>query len=232
MSTARIYRLVSNSPGRSGMFSTSTVTMFFKKVNVIQGTQRRTLDDTGRTLVRAAADLLVAEGPTALTVRRISTAAGVSTMSLYDRFGDKNGVVDEVFIQGFESLATSIHRAKNDIENPLEALAAGLRAYRSWALANRSHCTIMFAQAVAEYEPSMAAMLVAAEAFAILVAGVARAMDSGQLAARAPHDVAASLWAAVHGHVVLELDGASEKVGVTADHFELTIATLLRGFGS
>lgn len=194
--------------------------------------QRRKLDDTGRALVDAAGALLVAEGPVALTVRRISTAAGVSTMSLYDRFGDKNGVVDEVFIQGFESLTAAIHRAKDDIDDPLEALAAGLRAYRNWALANRTHCTIMFAQAVPEYEPSLAAMTVASEAFATLVAGVTTAMHSGALARRLPHDVAACLWAAVHGHVVLELDGASEKVGVTSDHFELTITTLLRGFGS
>lgn len=197
-----------------------------------QSMQRRKLDDTGRALVDAAAALLVAEGPVALTVRRISTAAGVSTMSLYDRFGDKNGVVDEVYMQGFESLTAGILHAKAGIEDPLKALSAGLRAYRSWALANRTHCTIMFAQAVPEYEPSLAAMLVASEAFATLVAGVTTAMASGALASRPPRDVAASLWAAVHGHVVLELDGASEKVGVTAEHFELTISTLLRGFAS
>lgn len=47
------------------------------------------LDSVGSTLLKAAGDLLAAEGPGALTVRRIAHAAGVSTMNVYSRFGGK-----------------------------------------------------------------------------------------------------------------------------------------------
>jgi AcrR family transcriptional regulator len=194
-------------------------------------TQRRKLDATGKLLVQAASKLLADEGPTALTVRRISAAAGVSTMSLYDRFGDKNGVIDELFIGGFEELSKSITRATQKVDGPLESLAAGLKAYRKWALANRTHCTVMFSKAFADYEPSELAHITSARTFEILIEGVRMAMEAGTLRKDVPRDVAGSLWASTHGHVTLELDGVAEHVGLTGKHFDLTVATLLRGFG-
>ena len=44
------------------------------------------------------------EGPGALTVRRIAAAAGMSTMNVYSRFGGKDGVLDELFVDGFRRL--------------------------------------------------------------------------------------------------------------------------------
>jgi AcrR family transcriptional regulator len=193
-------------------------------------TQRRKLDETGKLLVQAASKLLADEGPTALTVRRISAAAGVSTMSLYDRFGDKNGVIDELFIGGFEELSKSIAKATQKVESPLDSLAAGLKTYRKWALANRTHCSVMFSRVFADYEPSELAHVTAAHTFDILIEGVRKAMEAGALRTDAPRDVAGSLWAATHGHVTLELAGVAEHVNLTGKHFDLTVATLLRGF--
>ncbi|MGZ4674264.1 MAG: TetR/AcrR family transcriptional regulator, partial [Ilumatobacteraceae bacterium] len=62
------------------------------------------LDPVGSTLLKAASDLLATEGPAALTVRRIATAAGVSTMNVYSRFGGKDGVVEHLFVEGFHRL--------------------------------------------------------------------------------------------------------------------------------
>ena len=64
----------------------------------------RSIDETGRALLTAAHDLLASDGPTALTVRRIAGAAGVSTMNVYSRFGGKDGVLDELFAEGFRRL--------------------------------------------------------------------------------------------------------------------------------
>lgn len=193
-------------------------------------TPRRKLDATGKTLLSAASELLASEGPTALTVRRISAAAHVSTMSLYDRFGDKNGVVDELFIAGFEELSKAVSRASQKADSPLDALAAGLKAYRRWALANRTHCSVMFGGVFADYMPSPLAQVIAQQAFEILVEGVRKAMDAGALRSQDPLAVASSLWASTHGHVVLELAGVGEGVGLTAQHFDVTLTTLLRGF--
>ena len=64
----------------------------------------RTRDEQGRRILEAASGLLSEEGASALSVRRIATAAGCSTMGLYSRFGGKDGVVDELYAEGFERL--------------------------------------------------------------------------------------------------------------------------------
>ena len=49
-------------------------------------------------LVAAAFHLLEAEGPEALSVRRVAAEAGVAPMGVYNHFeGGKNGVVDAIF---------------------------------------------------------------------------------------------------------------------------------------
>ena len=66
--------------------------------------RRRAPTTTREALLAAAHDLLATEGPAALTVRRIAAAAGMSTMNVYSRFGGKDGVLDELFIDGFRRL--------------------------------------------------------------------------------------------------------------------------------
>src|SRR5688500_17526276 len=61
-------------------------------------------DEVAQTLLKAASDVLAAEGATALTVRRIAAEAGVSTMNVYSRFGGKDGIVEHLFIEGFSRL--------------------------------------------------------------------------------------------------------------------------------
>ena len=64
--------------------------------------------DTREALLAAAHDLLATEGAGALTVRRIAAAAGMSTMNVYSRFGGKDGVLDELFVDGFRRLAETM----------------------------------------------------------------------------------------------------------------------------
>ena len=86
-------------------------------------------DDTRAALLAAAHDLLATEGPAALTVRRIAAAAGVSTMNVYSRFGGKDGVLDELFVDGFRRLADEMVDAPTT-DDPLADLGSAARAYR------------------------------------------------------------------------------------------------------
>src|SRR4051812_15785478 len=65
-------------------------------------------DETSTAILEAAGTLLAKEGAEALTVRRIAAAAGCSTMGLYSRFGGKDGVVEHLFIEGFQQLDAAI----------------------------------------------------------------------------------------------------------------------------
>ena len=93
------------------------------------------VDDVGETLLRAASDVLAAEGPSALTVRRIAADAGMSTINVYSRFGNKDGLVEHLYIQGFERLTAAMSEVSVTAD-PLADLAECGVAYRRFALDN------------------------------------------------------------------------------------------------
>lgn len=165
---------------------------------------RRT-DDTGAAILRAASDLLAAEGPGALSVRRIAAAAGCSTMGLYSRFGGKDGVVDELFAEGFDHLCAEM-QALPATASAVDDFRACARQYRRTALEHSTHYMVMFGGAVPGFEPSSENHLVAKESFDLLVARVQRCIDAGAFGGEAVR-VAEIAWGAMHGMVMLELIG-------------------------
>jgi AcrR family transcriptional regulator len=160
-------------------------------------------------LLEAAADILETEGPDALSVRRIAAAAGVAPMGVYNHFDSKSGIVDALFIQGFERLAAAINAAA-DTSDPYEALRESGRSYRSLALAHPMVYQLMFLRTVPGYEPTDHALEVAGAAFNSLVASVQRAMAAGVIADGPPDVTARLIWASIHGWVSLELLGIGE----------------------
>jgi AcrR family transcriptional regulator len=178
-------------------------------------------------LLGAAAEILETEGPDALSVRRIAAAAHVAPMGVYNHFDSKNGIIEALFIQGFERLGEALTTIAA-IDDPYEALREGGRRYRELALAHPMVYQLMFLRTVPGYEPSDAALEVAAGAFDSLVAAVLRAMSAGVLAEASPTETAQLIWASIHGWVSLELLGIG-FVDDQAAGFENVCASLLKG---
>ena len=178
-------------------------------------------------LLTSAADILETEGPDALSVRRIAAAAKVAPMGVYNHFESKNGIVDALFMQGFERLGRALDTIA-DVDDPYEALVEGGRRYRALALAHPMAYRLMFLHTVPGYEPSDAALEVAARAFDSLVAAVRRAMAAGVLAESSPTETAQLIWSSIHGWISLELLG----IGFVEDQdagFARVCTSLLRG---
>ena len=165
----------------------------------------RVQDEQGRLILQAASTLLSTEGPSALSVRRIAAAAGCSTMGLYSRFGGKDGVVDELYAEGFERLIDTME-AKPRTDDPVADLRNGAHHYRATALANATHYMVMFGGAVPGFEPSPASHALAHHAFECFVAKVTLCTDAGRLEGD-PAEIAEMLWGSIHGFVMLELVG-------------------------
>ena len=185
--------------------------------------------DTREQLLTAASRLLAEEGPEALTVRRIAAAAGVSTMGVYSRFGNKDGVVDALFREGFEGLHAAISAAPA-VADPLTDLRGTCVAYRAFARSHATHYRIMFEGAVPGFEPSEESRSVAKTAFEALVERVDRCLEAGILGGATAEQIAASLWAATHGLVSLELFGTTPDVLAGDDPYGRTMSALVRGF--
>jgi AcrR family transcriptional regulator len=178
-------------------------------------------------LLDAAAELLEEAGPEALSVRRIATAAGVAPMGVYNHFESKNGIIEALFVQGFERLSEAM-ASLSEISDPSEALREGGRRYRALALAHPMMYQVMFLRAVSGFEPSEAAREAAAGAFGGLAAVVQRAMADGIIAEAPPTDTAQVIWSAIHGWVSLELGGLG-FVEDQAAGFSTLCATVLAG---
>ncbi len=178
-------------------------------------------------LLSSAAELLEHEGPDGLSVRRIAAAANVAPMGVYNHFESKFGIVEALFIQGFERLGAEM-AAMAQIDDPLEALREGARRYRALALAHPMAYQVMFLRAVPGFEPSDGALGVCTGTFDSLVAAVQRAMQAGVLAEGPPTETAQLIWATIHGWVSLELLGLGFVEDQDAGYDRLCEA-LLRG---
>jgi AcrR family transcriptional regulator len=189
----------------------------------------RPLDDQGRALLAAASHLLSTEGPDALTVRRIATEAGCSTMGVYSRFGGKDGVVEELYKEGVERLFEGM--GADETDDPLADLRECGRCYRTNALANGTHYMVVFGGAVPGFTPSEEAQLQSLAAFGRLVARVQRAVDAGLLVDEPAERIAEIIWGTIHGHVMLELIGMSATLTDPGERYERTLQLLLEGFG-
>ena len=187
----------------------------------------RTRDEQGQRILEAASELLSKEGASALSVRRIAAAAGCSTMGLYSRFGGKDGVVDELYAEGFERLVDGM-KANVPTDDPVADLRRGAACYRDTALANSTHYMVMFGGAVPDFVPSDASHELAHAAFDGLVAKVARCTDAG-LFEGSPDQITELLWGAIHGLVMLEIVGINPLMSDPTPRFERALDVLFRG---
>ena len=180
--------------------------------------------DQRRAILDAALLVLSRDGEGAFTVRNIAREAGCSTTGVYTWFGGKAGLVDAIFIEGFESFDAALRPAYAS-DDP----AASGRAYRRWALENRTHFLVMFGRAVPDVRPGDAALARGYESFLLRVAHL-RAVrpDLGEQEA---FDWAYHVNATVHGYVLTELTGMSTAPDRAEELYELgldrTLAPLL-----
>jgi AcrR family transcriptional regulator len=175
-----------------------------------------------RLVLDAASRLLEAEGPDALTMRRIAAAVGCSTSVLYTMFGGKSGVAEALWREGFERLRQALEQAGGD--DPLGRLAAMGRAYRTNALANRAYYAVMFQRPIPGFQPSAPAYEESLRPLQLLVDAVADCIRAGVFRDADPAHIAGVLWAAAHGAVSLELAGYEGAVDAEARFQDLLAA--------
>ncbi|MDO8363748.1 MAG: TetR/AcrR family transcriptional regulator [Actinomycetota bacterium] len=189
------------------------------------------LDEVGTTLLRAAAGLLAQQGPGALTVRGIATAAGMSTMNVYSRFGGKDGVVEQLFLQGFTLLGDAMQAAGTS-DDPLADLQRCGQAYRRFATEHDTLYAVMFEGVVADFEPSEQALAEAMGTLDQLAKRLERAMDLGLLRRIPPMHAAAIVWSTVHGVVSLELKHQHDTLVDWQQVFDDATAAVLKGLAA
>jgi AcrR family transcriptional regulator len=175
-------------------------------------------------LLDVAAQLLAAEGPSALTMRRIATEAGCSTMVLYKHFGSKDAIAAALYLEGFARLKRHLDSVPRT-EDPAEHLAALGRAYRENALAEPNFYDVMHGTGIPGFTPDAAATEAAAQSLAVLHEAAQRCITEGIFRPEAdPTEITEVLWAAAHGIISLERTGHIPSTTAAARYRTLTAA--------
>ena len=188
-------------------------------------------DETSQALLEAAHRLLAEHGSEALTVRRIATEAGMSTMNVYSRFGGKDGVIDELYSDGFSRMYAAIGSVPttDDVATDLVDMAY---AYRRFALDNPTYYKVMFRTAIHEFTPSADSLELARSGLAVIADRVRVGQEAGQVRSDDGHEalvVAAWLWATCHGLVTLEIFSVGSEQVTWTTVFDRGIRTSVIG---
>jgi AcrR family transcriptional regulator len=105
-----------------------------------------------------ARQLLVAEGPDAVSLRAIGRAMGMTAPAIYRYFGSHHELLQHVCGDIFTEIAADIHAAivraaEASGGDVTEKLIAGCRAFRDWALAHRPEFGLLFGTPLPGLEP-------------------------------------------------------------------------------
>jgi AcrR family transcriptional regulator len=151
-------------------------------------------------LIRGALELIAAKGPAGFTVAEAARSAGVSPGAPYRHFRDRDDLMADVALRGFERFSDELTRAWNDGRpDALRAFENLGRAYLTFARDEPAYYAAMFEAALPlKDHPELAQA--GERAFAIL----RRAAET--LSARAPEGqrpppmmMALHIWALSHG---------------------------------
>ena len=159
------------------------------------------MDEPKARILSAASRLFLDGGIAALSVRAIAAEADLSTIGIYSHFQGKQGILDALYIEGFERVAQAM-QVPPDIDSPREAVRLACENYLRSAEDYQAHYQLIFGQADSRYQPSKQAKDAGRAAFEILTALTARLLpDTASRQAR--HDAAIQIWSVVHGFVGL-----------------------------
>ncbi len=183
--------------------------------------------DLKRALLETAEQMLQEDRRWQFTLREVARRAGVSHMAPYNHFQDKNALMAELAMVGFDRLRESLTTARPRKPRALrqEFFDVG-RAYVRFGEAHPNLYRLMFSQDVGR---DMHLNERALGAFGVLLELLERGQEEGVLRRRRLQSQAAACWAEVHGITMLVIDGlfVPEKVGQNA--IEEALTTLFEG---
>lgn len=165
-------------------------------------TRRSSSKNAQRKILQAASELFSQGGVAALSVRAIACQAGISTIGIYSYFNGKQGILDALYIEGYNMVYASMEFSSERM-TPKQILLKGIKGYFAVARQYEGHYRLIFGERDNQYHPSSEAYHVAEHTFKRLVKHCSLALPkSADRATR--QKVAIELWAFVHGFVSLK----------------------------
>ena len=160
------------------------------------------MKNTKEKILAAASQLFLSGGLSALSVRAIAREANLSTIGIYSYFEGKQGILDALYIEGFE-LVLAASQVSIDLKHPKLGVMAAAKGYIQTAQLYRGHYRLIFGESDSGYIPSELAQEAAKKAFIKITNVVATLLpDDANYESR--REAAIQIWALVHGYIGLQ----------------------------
>jgi AcrR family transcriptional regulator len=178
--------------------------------------------------VDSALAVLAEEGVAGLTTRTVAHRANASVPAIYEVFGDKAGLIREVFFEGFRLLGDQLSRLPPS-PDPLEALLDVCESFRQFVLANPVLAQTMFSRPFVDFSPTVQDNKAGLSVSKIFVQHARAVVDAGRLVGD-PTDIAHLFFAFVEGLAAAEganrLGGSKQSVD---RRWRFALNTLIQG---
>jgi AcrR family transcriptional regulator len=179
-------------------------------------------------VLASALELLASVGIAGFTARSVARAAQTSTPAVYELFGDKRGLVRELYFAGFRALYARLGTLA-DSGDARADLVATLALYRAFIRENPVLAEVMLSRPFSDFDPSEDELEASGAVRALIVERVRRGVEVGLLDGDET-DLAHAIVALVQG---LALAENARRLGTSAESIErrwqLAIDALLAG---
>jgi AcrR family transcriptional regulator len=179
-------------------------------------------------LLSVAIDLLSKGGVGGFTTRALAREAQTSPPAVYELFGDKGGLVRELFLEGFRRLSRELE-ALAESEDPRADLLTLIEAFRAFVRANPVLSEVMFSSPFTDFAPGPSERRAGMCVRTLIVERVRRCIEAGLLHGDAT-DIAHILVALAQGLAAAE---SARRLGSTREAIDrrwaLAMDTVLDG---
>ena len=127
-----------------------------------------------------AVELLARDGVAGFTARRVAREAKTSTPAVYELFGDKGGLIRELFFEGFRLLYSHLGTFA-ETDDPRADLVGLVELYRGFIRENPVLSEVMFAHPFTDFEASKSELEASGSVRVFIVERVRRCIDAGIL---------------------------------------------------
>ena len=159
-------------------------------------------------------------GVDGVNLRNLADNAGTSTSAIYTLFGGKKEIVDEVLTSQIEHfVATKFPEMTGDVITDTQAIAI---TYREWASSKPHTYNAISTGELSERLLCLLRELTKNPLSQLAEKSVAEGISHGD-----PEELAAALWATIHGVITLELTG---NIKMTDMPYAATIQAILVGW--
>jgi len=171
---------------------------------------------TCEAILRAAQQILAAEGMTHLSMRSLGRAVGLNAASLYGYFRSKDDVISALFDQKLAEIARALEAGGDTPGEGLARVETLSVAFRRFALQNPDYGEMFQAVMDGSFERARHWRERVLDAVLEYRAGIDEAIRAGELPAHVnPEQAVMYLWIAMHGYIDLE---GRNCIGKGPDH--------------